>query len=484
MIHLLFMLLALLVTFAVASGAEPGKSPFPAPIQTVLDNTKPLEHPRKDRLPLLLWPVLGGSVDDDKLQEVIIHELDRRGIAMIATWDYDSRKTSLPRALRIARIQKKLGLLVVINANPSMHRFFNGNEKTAHIDIAGKRFFDDSFGPRYKMGCAFAVDFRYPTMTERIDFFVRAYHAAGLPLDLVWGDWEIDGPHEFNRSWDTAKRCVVCRQNIPEIDNFEAYQKAMRVKRGEMTRRCYAEPILSRYPKALVGNYAVYPHGGYRFWYDYFEYFENYHPHILDQRARYRKWFEEFALTGYTFAMPVVYPWHDTFLWYDFEDPDYRWFYNMLLVTSNACKYTDPTIPIISFVHYHTIIVGQELDPSVKQMSKHAYQELLWHMLLRGVDGLFLWSGKKEWGEETRLLHETYVASLAYADWLNHGIPINFDVPRQAGPIVSGLRMGNRVLVRRTDFGKPQPSTVTLHVEGKTLEVPPVTGRCIILELR
>ena len=62
-------------------------------------------------------------------------------------------------------------------------------------------------------------------------------------------------------------------------------------------------------PNALVGNYAVYPHDGRRYWWDYFEHYVEGQPVRMDQKARYRHWANEFAGTGYTFAMPVVYPW-------------------------------------------------------------------------------------------------------------------------------------------------------------------------------
>ena len=65
----------------------------------------------------------------------------------------------------------------------------------------------------------------------------------------------------------------------------------------------------------------------------------------LDQRAKYREWANEFDDTGYTFSMPVVYTWYPTFHWYDFEDTDYRWFYNMLKVGSNAGRHTPRMFP-------------------------------------------------------------------------------------------------------------------------------------------
>src|SRR5688572_14342781 len=136
-----------------------------------------------------------------------------------------------------------------------------------------------------------------------------------------------------------------------------------------MQRAAFAEPVRTHFPDALVGNYGVTPHGGLRHWYDYFERETPELPFVADQRAKYREWAHEFDGTGYTFAMPVVYTWYPTFGWYDFEDPDYRWFYNMLLVGSDAGQHTPVTTPIISFVHWHTTAPPENADPSVRQMS-------------------------------------------------------------------------------------------------------------------
>ncbi len=203
-----------------------------------------------------------------------------------------------------------------------------------------------------------------------------------------------------------------------------------------------------------MGNYAVYPSNGFREWFDYFEHrdVEGY-PAVPDQRARYRHWADEFTGTGYTFAMPVVYAWSWLFRWYDFPDPDYHWFYNMLLVASNAAKHTPPTTPIISFVHWHTTDMPDPPDPGIRQMSEKAYQELLWHMLLRGVDTFFLWCPPKEYAKEVELLHPVWAAAQEYGEFMERGTPVTFDVPKQQGTVVSGLRLGDRVLVRRTDFG-------------------------------
>jgi hypothetical protein len=188
--------------------------------------------------------------------------------------------------------------------------------------------------------------------------------------------------------------------------------------------------------------------------------------------------------------MPVVYPWSWCWNWYDFEPGDYRWFYNGLLVASNAGQYTPKDVPIIAFVHWHTVDVGlteKEGDPPAsyepaRQMSEETYQELLWHMLLRGTDTFFLWCQTKEQRKEVQLLHPVWAAAQEYGDFLESCAPITFDVPAQPGPVVSGLRFKDRVLVRRTDFGDPD-APVTLTVAGQTLEVPSSPGQCQILSL-
>ena len=481
----LFLFAVVLTAIAVPGlwAQSPDWADYPEPIRKVLTNCASLEHPRGDRLPLLLWPVHGGVVQDDALQERIIRDLDARGIAMIATWSPSDKDKSLADSLRIARIQQKLGLEVCVNANACMYGFFNGDEDTAYIDAEGKPFFDESISGA-QIGCPFRIDHRYPEMTERIDFFVRGYKDAGVPLDFVFGDWEIDGPLDVNRAWEAARKCVVTRKHVPGVDDFATFQEAVRIKRAEATRVCYTEPILSRYPRALVGNYAVYPHNGERYWYDYFEQFVPEVPHRLDQRAPYRTWYKgEFKLSGYTFAMPVCYTWARTFDWYDFANTDYRWFYNLLLVASNAGAQTPATVPIIPFVHWNTVFHPDKPAERIKQLSEQAYREFLWHALLRGSDTFFLWCPAAEAEQESAPLHAVWAEALQYGDWLDRGVPISFDVPAAQGPVVSGLRVGERVLVRRTDFDSKHPQPVVLEIDGRRLIVPPATGRCQLLEL-
>ena len=303
-------------------------------IQEIIRTTAPLEQPRGERLPLYLWPAHNLGTDDEAEVETLLRQLEARGIAAIANWRTDDAE-ALERALRLGAFQKRLGLPITVNATSCTYSFFNGDEATAHVDSDGRPFFDPSFGPQH-MGCPFAIDSRTTEMRRRIAEPVAAYGEAGLDIHMIFADWEIDGPIEWNEAWEHSRRCMRCRARIPRIDDFDAFQGALRRQRSYLQRHMLAEPVLARFPRALVGNYAVYPHNGYRYWFDYFEKHTPGTPHQVEGGARYRQWYPEFDGTGYTFAMPVVYTWQDIYGWYDFDVPDYRWFYNMLLVGSNA----------------------------------------------------------------------------------------------------------------------------------------------------
>jgi hypothetical protein len=380
----------------------------------------------------------------------------------------------------VAEAQKKLGLRVNINATSCLYSFFNGDERTAHVDDEGRPFWDTSFG-NHKMGCPFAIDFRRPAVKEQLEYFIRAFKRNGLNVDFIFADWEIDGPIEFNGAQAASRRCRRCRQNIQDIDNFEHFQEVLRHLRCELQREVYAEPVKQNFPGVLVGNYGVYPHDGYRYWYDYYEYYVDGQPCQVDQRARYRKWYDEFPETGYTFAMPVVYTWRRIFDWYAYADTDYRWFYNMLLVASNVGSHTPNEIPIISFVHWHTI-ESDDNPGQAKQFSEDKYQELLWHMLLRGTDTFFLWCRNQEAAKEIRLLHQVYAQAQQYGRFLSEGTPILFDVPKQPGTVVSALKLDDRLLVRRTDF-KETSDPVEITVGDEKIEIAATPGQCQIISL-
>ncbi|MCK4628015.1 MAG: hypothetical protein KAT56_03365, partial [Sedimentisphaerales bacterium] len=75
--------------------------------------------------------------------------------------------------------------------------------------------------------------------------------------------------------------------------------------------------------------------------------------------------------------------------------------------------------------------------------------------------------------------HPVWAAAQQYGEFMKNGVPICFDVPRQPGPVISGLRLGNRVLVRRTDF-TDQTEPVEIKIGAATLTIPYEPGKCRI----
>lgn len=469
-----------------AARADPELSPMTNPlklIERIILETTPLPHARGRRLPLILWWAWAVDVDDRRLERILL-DLDARGIGLFSILETGAKAAaSRTLALRVGVLQKKLGLNVNVFCNAPLHGFCNGDEETAHIDADGQPFFDTSFGEQ-QMGCPFTLHSRCAAVREQIDFHIRAYEEQQVAIDFIFADWEIDGPIEWNDAWEHSKRCRRCRQHIGDIEDFSAFQTALRTIRSDLQKRTLADAVLSRFPEALVGNYAVTPHTGYRCWIDFFER-EDYPPAVpvrSEGRARYRLWAHEFEGTDYTMAMPVVYTWARCFRWYDFEDSDWRWFYNMLLVATNACRGRHGRVPIVCFVHHKTIWVPGKPAADVAQFGTGKYRELLWHMLLRGCDGFALWCRDSEIAFEVKPLQQVYAEALTYRDFLESGEPLTYELPQRPGPVVSGLRLGDRLLVRRTDFSETA-EPVTVPLGSAAVEIPRNEGACQILPL-
>ena len=479
-------LCALVVCAGVAWSEEAGAVKKATPFEVVLAETKPLSHPQGNHPPLFLWTPNFPTGADDAALEQALKDLQARGIALYHRWGGTPEKT-LQTYKRIGLLQKRLGMPIAVDGTGIANGFYNGDAALSHIDKDGKPFRDSSFF--WSPGCPFTVQSRYEERRKLTESFAQAYKDAGLTVDYWAGDWEFDGPNEWKDGWKAAKQCTRCREKIANIDtDFLAFQKAVRAVRGEMQHEGWVKPLQQVFPAIRVGNYGMNPHDGYRYWWDFYEENGPGNPFVVDgvpykkeQKALYRPWAKEFDTAGYTVAMPVVYTWFTIYNSYDFANTDFRWFRNMLLEVSSVASNTPAGVPIVPFVHWNTTNPPKELPAGFKPMSEAAYKELLWHALLRGVDTFAMWSPDAETGSEVKPVHEVYAAALEYADFLEKGTPVTFAVPEQPGTVVSAIKLGKKVLVRRTDFGD-STEPVELMVDGKPLRVARQDGRCAILD--
>ncbi len=104
-------------------------------------------------------------------------------------------------------------------------------------------------------------------------------------------------------------------------------------------------------------------------------------------------------------------------------------------------------------------------------------------MLLRGTDTFFLWCRRPEAAKEIELVHQVYAEAQQYGEFLSRGEPINFNVPKQPGTVISGLKLADSVLVRRTDFGE-SAEPVGIGIGNKQVKIQPAPRQCQIISLR
>ncbi|MBA3845173.1 MAG: hypothetical protein H0X45_00875, partial [Planctomycetes bacterium] len=348
------------------------------------------------------------------------------------------------------------------------------SDPTAHHDAAGQALLSDFMV--WKAGCPFAkLDDRLQSRKAKIDAFLAAYAAAGVAPEFITGDYEFDGPSEWNDSWALAKRCVACRAQIPTIDtDFAAYQRAVRAERSRWQKEMIAATVKARFPQCRVGVYGMNPHDGYRYWHDFFEAQARIPgvAYVEDHGAAYRPWADEFAAAGYDVAMPVCYVLPHAFTYAVETAADQAWFAfaNLLREGGSVGRATSADLPIYPFVH---------ADPA---FPVERYEEALWHLLLRGADSFCMWCPAEAMAAQLAPVHRVWAAAGEHGEFLARGAPVLWAVPDEPGAAVSALQLGKRLLVRRTD-GVAQAGDIAVEIDGQRVAVPPSPGRCQIITL-
>lgn len=252
----------LVVALGQATIPQP-QAELPNSLRVVLENTKSVSAPLDGRLPMFVLPISGALSPLPLGQtEQVLERLAKRGIGYSVNWNHGSFEASLKEGLRIGKMQQRLGKMVSVHATGCLYSFFDGTEKTQHIDAAGRPFGETSFGGT--MGCPFALEHRIPVIQQRVEAFLKQYKTAGVDVNFIFADWEIDGPIEWNDAWASSKRCHRCRVHVPGIDDFRKFQAKLRAIRSKLQRITFGDNVTRYFPEALVGNYAVNPHNGYR----------------------------------------------------------------------------------------------------------------------------------------------------------------------------------------------------------------------------
>ncbi|HYE05034.1 MAG TPA: hypothetical protein VEL07_05860 [Planctomycetota bacterium] len=465
----------LLIGVVAIAMSTAGEAPArPDPFAAILATVQPLAEPRGDRAPLWVWTCDYPLDADDATLRAAVAAMEARGIGLFCRWTGDAA-ASAARCIRLARIQRELGAPVAIDlAGDLIHGVHDGSDATAHHDADGTALLSDFMV--WKAGCPFAdLDDRLQARTSKIDAFLAAYAAAGVEPDFITGDYEFDGPSEWNDSWALAKRCVACRARIPAIDDdFTAYQRAVRAERSRWQKELITATVKARFPRCRVGVYGMNPHDGHRYWHDFFESHTRIPgvAYVEDHGAAYRPWAHEFDAAGYDVAMPVCYILPHAFAYAVESAEDQAWFAfaNLLREGGSAGAATPAEVPIYPFVH---------ADPA---FAVERYEEALWHLLLRGADSFCMWCPAEAMAAQLAPVHRVWAAAGQHRDFLAGGTPVVSGVPPGPGPAVSALKLGGRLLVRRTD-GAPHPGGVSLAIDRSPIDIPAAPGRCQVIDL-
>ncbi|MBS1270344.1 MAG: hypothetical protein MAG794_01299 [Gammaproteobacteria bacterium] len=128
-------------------------------------------------------------------------------------------------------------------------------------------------------------------------------------------------------------------------------------------------------------------------------------------------------------------------------------------------------------------------EERVPAMSRAAYRESLRHIWLRGIDAMQVFNAVRERYEayaiqEVRDVQQVFDEMLAYREFLEAGEVMNFAVPdnREASVMWSGLRLGDRAIVRVTNLGGGPPHVNLCLIDDLCVDLAvPKHGRTFLL---
>jgi hypothetical protein len=298
---------------------------------------------------------------------------------------------------------------------------------------------------------------------------------AGIKVETVFFDYEGQ-PHPWNGIYFAQSTPEIRKtyQDPSVLKTFNTFYGYTLNLRSELESQSMAQPVHQLFPDARVGNY----------W------------DIVSSEAVPFTGVGPAAPPvqlgkGMSMIMPALYA-KNTILpnFFNSDWPvtqsrvDDIYFHHLLLTGSSANA--NKSGNLISYL-YIGPSVRMSADPRFKDkdLSRPAFRELLWHLWLRGTDGMYVYNGGSPKTALSTLqsfqcmedVRSVLDEMLAYRDFLDHGKPMNFSVPAMFSPDVvwSGLRLKDRYLIRATSLGpETQPVKIVLTPNKTvTLSAPP-----------
>jgi len=409
---------------------------------------RPMHHSMQGRLPLILWnfPIPRGDqlarLRDDGTLRKHIDLMAERGIIPTVEmgWEWN-----LAGALAMARTLQEAGRPVhVLIPQPELI------EKGVyeHCTAWGEGPDATRKGQSRKWPCLPLADGR--AGADHVRKALLPYKEAGIELAAAWFDDEAL-PHPWNGCFEAQRKSPECRKHYPPgiLDDFTAFNQYVYTLRSRLLVEVMVHPVRELFPKALVGNYGEFasskevPFEGRR------------PPRTLDPRLPLMP--SAYANTNY---LPRYFK-PDEAVTQEKADPIH---FHALLHTVSTCNANKQ--PGQLSIPYLSRYVPDNPDPRfLFGLSQRLFRELVRHVWLRGADTIYIFN----LGYPTRPqlvtpafsfesvedVRSVYDELLAHRDFLDKGEPMNFGVPKlgSAEPVWSGLRLGDRCLVRAFTLG-------------------------------
>lgn len=421
--------------------------------QLLLACVAPLQHPRGDRWPLVLWhgPQWPGVSDAE------LEAFAARGLVPTVRLD----TADIPRALRLQR----LGLPVIVQ---------QGQRRDWPYDLADQTdpAWLDKPGKGIRQPDPLRLDL-WARGAARLRDVLRAFRAAGVRIDAAWLDFEGQ-PSLLD--YQTLLASPRARARVPAAAlaspaAFHAWRRQLWI---QLMSAYVAGPIREFYPAASVGNWIA----------------------VLSSPGRpvlsWDGWRQpDLSASLFTATVPVAYGIDVAFraLWpadrpSEAAAVDGAYLHLLLRQVSADAANRARKAPYLTAVPWVARRVRDLAGQDTPEMSRVAYREALRHLWLRGIAGMQVFNPLAA-DHPGRALAEVqdaravYDELLAWRGLLTDGRVMNFRYPGpdDQGLLWSGLRDDQRALVRLYPMGGQAPKWLRLTVwPGQTALLPVLPG--------
>ena len=446
---------------------------------------KPMQHSLGDRMPLLIWdlpmPTEAQSIwarQSGSLRKTI-DELARRGVAPTVLVPGGSGALALARTISEAHQP-----IFLLNAGPVIE---NTAWRDCGVWVVGK----DATHPGHERRWPCLALANAQAGADWVRQAIEPFKNAGLTVQGMFYDDE-GLPSSDNGIYEAQAQSPQMREHYPPgtFKSRETFNEYVRSLHMELMREVLVDPVHAVFPGASVGEFGELSSTK-----------EN--PVMLANGQP----IPPIVCQG-DISMPALYANNNLLVPFlapgqpmTQEGADQIYLASMLSIFSSTAANAKAEHKKI--VPYVGQTVPDNPSPAVRfGMNNALWHELQFHLWLRGADGMYIFDLGMPGGLVTadmsfhsvETVRSVYDQMLGYRDFLDHGQPMNYQVPRMFGdePIWSGLRLKDRCLIRAFTLGKkrttvrvdpfprvttlldvpPEGATYILHDDGKIEKLP------------